>query len=235
MFGYGKHVLAVDDDQSAMQETALLLERVGFMVVQASDGLDALNDMQQQHVDAVVTDSHMLHLNGLERLAQSRVIRSDTPVIIVSKAPWDMSDIAMAHGAFAWVRKSSDPGILLIILALAVGGPGVGIPSRNETGRWIGQLAHRNKEEQIMGTGNVHADEAILNMLQRYDGLMIEDVIAGQPDFSWAQLFLAIDRLSRKHLIALYRVGPTYQIRSTNRAWTLGQDQHHEELAASHR
>ena len=86
-----------------------------------------------------------------------------------------------------------------------------------------------------MGTGNVHADEVILNMLQRYDGLMIEDVIAGQPDFSWAQLFLAIDRLSRKHLIALYRVGPTYQIRSTNRAWTLGQDQHHGELAASHR
>jgi CheY-like chemotaxis protein len=85
MFGYGKHVLVVDDDQSARQETAFLLERVGFMVVQASDGLDALNDMQQQHVDAVATDSHMLHLNGLERLAQSRVIRSDTPVIIVSK------------------------------------------------------------------------------------------------------------------------------------------------------
>ena len=235
MFGYGKHVLVVDDDQSARQETALLLERVGFMVVQASDGLDALNDMQQQHVDAVVTDSHMLHLNGLERLAQSRVIRSDTPVIIVSKAPWEMSEMETAHGAFAWIRKSSDPGILLMMLALAVGGPGVGIPARNGADWCVGQSAHRNKEEQIMGTGNVHADEAILNMLQRYDGLMMEDVIAGQPDFSWAQLFLAIDRLSRKHLIALHRVGLSYQIRSTNRAWTVGQDQYHEELAASHR
>ena len=235
MFGYGKHVLVVDDDQSARQETALLLERVGFMVVQASDGLDALNDMQLQHVDAVVTDSHTPNLNGFELLAQSRVIRSDTPVIIVSKAQWDMSEMATAHGAFAWIRKSSDPGILLMMLALAVGGPGVGIPVRNGAGWCVGQSAHRNKEDQIMGTGNVHADEAILNMLQRYDGLMMEDVIAGQPDFSWAQLFLAIDRLSRKHLIALYRVGQCYQIRLTNRAWTVGQDQRREELAASHR
>ena len=86
-----------------------------------------------------------------------------------------------------------------------------------------------------MGTGNVNADEAILKMLQRYDGLMMEDVIAGQPAFSWAQLFLAIDRLSRKHLIALYRVGLNYHIRLTNRAWTVGQDQRSEKLAASHR
>ena len=86
-----------------------------------------------------------------------------------------------------------------------------------------------------MGTGNVHVDEAILNMLQRSDGLMMEDVIAGQPDFSWAQLFLAIDRLSRKHLIALYRVGMNYQIRLTDREWTVGQDQHYEEVALSHR
>jgi PleD family two-component response regulator len=86
VFGYEKHVLVVNDDQSAGQETTLLLERVGFIVVQASDGLDALNDLQQQHFDAVVTDSHTSNLNGFELLAQSRVIRSDTPVIIVSKA-----------------------------------------------------------------------------------------------------------------------------------------------------
>ena len=235
MFGYGKHVLVVDDDQSARQETARLLERVGFMVVQASDSLDALRDMQQQHFDAVVTDFHMPYLNGLDFLAQSRVIRSDTPVIIVSKAPWEMSETATVHGAFAWVRKSSDPGLLLMMLALAVGGPGVGIPARNRAGWCVGQSAHWNKEEQIMVTGNVHVDEAILNMLQRSDGLMMEDVIAGQPDFSWAQLFLAIDRLSRKHLIALYRVGMNYQIRLTDREWTVGQDQHYEEVAVSHR
>ena len=77
-----------------------------------------------------------------------------------------------------------------------------------------------------MGTENVNADEAVLSMLQQYEGLMMEDLIAERPDFSWAQLFLAIDRLSRKNLITLHRVGLSYQIFLKNEAWTLGQVQH---------
>jgi hypothetical protein len=63
----------------------------------------------------------------------------------------------------------------------------------------------------------------------------MDDLIISQPDFSWAQLFLAIDRLSRKNLIAIRRVGLSYQIFPMNHALTLGQDLHHEESAASHR
>lgn len=85
-----------------------------------------------------------------------------------------------------------------------------------------------------MGTGTANADEAVLNTLQRYGVLMIEDLITAQPDFSWAQLFLAIDRLSRKNLVGLRRMGMTYQIRPMDHAWTLGQTRHHEAAAAHH-
>ena len=79
------------------------------------------------------------------------------------------------------------------------------------------------------------AEQAVLNMLQRYEVLMMEDLISVRSDFSWVQLFLAIDRLSRKNLIAVHRVGLSYQIRQINQEWTLGQRQHHEEPAAHHR
>ena len=85
-----------------------------------------------------------------------------------------------------------------------------------------------------MGTGNTDADEAILNMLQRYEVLMMDDLVIGRPDFSYAQLFLAIDRLSRKKVIALHRIGPSYQIRAMNQEWALCQDRQHEELVAQH-
>jgi hypothetical protein len=39
---------------------------------------------------------------------------------------------------------------------------------------------------------------------------MMDDLIISQLDFSWAQLFLAIDRLSRKNLIAILRVDLSY-------------------------
>jgi hypothetical protein len=86
-----------------------------------------------------------------------------------------------------------------------------------------------------MGTENADADEAILDMLQRYEVLTMDDLIITQPNFSWAQLFLAVDRLSRKNLLALRRIGLSYQIRRMNQALTLGQNQHHEEPAGSRR
>ena len=85
-----------------------------------------------------------------------------------------------------------------------------------------------------MGTGNMDADDAVLHMVQRYEVLMMEDLIIGRPDFSWAQLFLAVDRLSRKNLITLCRMGQSYQIRTINHAETLGQTYQHEQPAAHH-
>jgi two-component system chemotaxis response regulator CheY len=120
MIGYGKLVLVVDEVESERQETAFLLKQVGFTVVQACDGLEAFSEMQQQHFDAVVTDFHLPYLNGLELLAESRATWSDIPVIIVSKAQWDMSEMAATNGVFAWIRKSSSPSVLLSILAMAV-------------------------------------------------------------------------------------------------------------------
>ena len=119
MISYGKRVLVVDDDERERQETALMLEQAGFAVVQACDGLHALSEMQKRRFDVVVTDCHMPHLNGLDFLAQSRVIWSDTPVIIFSETRY-MSEMAAARGAFAWIRKSSDSSVLLNMLAVAV-------------------------------------------------------------------------------------------------------------------
>jgi hypothetical protein len=91
------------------------------------------------------------------------------------------------------------------------------------------------REGQAMSTANAEAEQAVLNMLRRYEVLMMEDLIIVRSDFSWAQLFLAIDRLSRKNVIALRRVGLSYQIRQISLEWTLGRGQQHEEPAAHHR
>ena len=120
MIGYGKRVLVVDDDERERQETALLLQQAGFMVVLADDGLLALSKMQQRRFDAVVTDFYMPNLNGLELAAQSRLLWPAIPVIIFSKGEWEMSEMATAQGAFGWIRKSSDPDILLSMLVLAM-------------------------------------------------------------------------------------------------------------------
>jgi hypothetical protein len=73
-----------------------------------------------------------------------------------------------------------------------------------------------------MATANAGADEAVLNILDRYRVLMLEDLITGRPDISFTQLALAIQRLSRTDVIAIRRVGLRYEIRLTNPVWPLG-------------
>ena len=60
-----------------------------------------------------------------------------------------------------------------------------------------------------------HSDteQAVLKMLQQHNVMMLDEVLmTGQPDFTWSEVFLAIDRLSRKQEIALSRRGSTYQL-----------------------
>ena len=53
-------------------------------MVQASDGVQALCEMEQRHVDVVVTDYHMPRLTGLDLLLQSHMTWPEIPVILFS-------------------------------------------------------------------------------------------------------------------------------------------------------
>lgn len=84
-----------------------------------------------------------------------------------------------------------------------------------------------------MSSEAMKAEEAVLNMLQRYEVLEMEDLIISRPDFSWAQLFLAVDRLSRMNVIVLSRSGLSYQLRLLPNSDHLGRPVGHEEAAIS--
>lgn len=78
-----------------------------------------------------------------------------------------------------------------------------------------------------MTTRQADTDRAILTLLQRYEVMRMDEILTvGQPDFTWNQVFLAIDRLSRQRLIMLYRVGLSYHITLMNHDWPLGEEQH---------
>ena len=64
-----------------------------------------------------------------------------------------------------------------------------------------------------MATRHSDTEQAVLKMLQQHTVMMLDEVLmTGQLDFTWSEVFLAIDRLSRKQEIALSRRGSTYQL-----------------------
>lgn len=82
-------VLIVDDEEHALDVGQRMVERLGFNVLTARDGLEGVETFKA-HADeivCIVMDITMPILDGATALEEIRTIRSDTPVILSSGYP----------------------------------------------------------------------------------------------------------------------------------------------------
>jgi len=79
-------ILIVEDDRSIRRYLEVILQRAGYSVVAAADGLEAMKAALTSSIDAVVTDAIMPHLNGYElcRFLRHHPKLSRLPVILLS-------------------------------------------------------------------------------------------------------------------------------------------------------
>lgn len=75
-------VLVVDDEPVLRLTFAVLLQRVGARVLVAGDGVEALQTLESQHVDVILTDKLMPKIGGLELLQELRERDVMTPAIL---------------------------------------------------------------------------------------------------------------------------------------------------------
>jgi two-component system cell cycle sensor histidine kinase/response regulator CckA len=82
----GLAILVVDDEAAVRRFAARVLERDGFGVLEAVDGLEALEMVRDQRVSvgAVVSDIVMPRMNGVELMDALSVTHPDLPVLLMS-------------------------------------------------------------------------------------------------------------------------------------------------------
>ena len=66
MSGTEKTILVADDETHILHVVSLKLRNAGFIVITARDGQEALELVQQNKPDLIITDYHMPQLSGLE-------------------------------------------------------------------------------------------------------------------------------------------------------------------------
>lgn len=107
VLGNGERILLVDDEAAVRRVTKRALERLGYVVVEAPDGLTAWEAFQQapDSVDLILTDLTMPGLTG-EVLAQRiRKERQDMPIILISGySESDGGGDEDADSSSSWVR-----------------------------------------------------------------------------------------------------------------------------------
>ena len=81
-----ERVLLVDDEAGVRETASKLMTRLGFQVLCAADGEQAiaLFRVQAPRIALVLLDLTMPHLDGVQTLAELRRIRPDVPVIVSS-------------------------------------------------------------------------------------------------------------------------------------------------------
>lgn len=115
-----KTILAVDDEPNMLRLLEISLRQAGYKPLTARDGREALQIIQAQHVDCVVTDLHMPHMSGLQLLKAIRGTAdavstqkiegyADLPVIIVTAQGEVKTAIdAMKNGAADYILRPFD-------------------------------------------------------------------------------------------------------------------------------
>ena len=78
------HILVVDDDKNTRLLFRAVLEEAGYTVSCASDGERALVVMDEEHIDLVVLDIMMPHMDGYEFTKTLRDTNNNLPILMVS-------------------------------------------------------------------------------------------------------------------------------------------------------
>ncbi|HWE03145.1 MAG TPA: sigma-54 dependent transcriptional regulator [Tepidisphaeraceae bacterium] len=103
-------ILVVDDQEMMRDSLAATLVREGHEVIAAGDGPMAVSRLSGPgRVDLLITDLKMPRMTGLELLAESRRIRPDTPVVLMTAFATVATAVeAMKLGAYDYIQKPFD-------------------------------------------------------------------------------------------------------------------------------
>ncbi len=113
-----KRILTVDDSGSVRALVSKTLRAAGFEVVEAVDGADALDKINDT-IDLVITDVNMPNIDGLELLARIRArddIRFMPVLVLTTESQRDKRELAIKAGATGWIVKPFEPQNLVAIV-----------------------------------------------------------------------------------------------------------------------
>lgn len=103
-----KKVLVVDDSETIRRHVAEALTRVGYTVIEASDGAAGLQRVAQHDFAIIILDVNMPLLNGLEmleRLTQDPKSAGIPVLMLTTEEQRSMIEHARKNGAKAWLIK----------------------------------------------------------------------------------------------------------------------------------
>lgn len=109
-------VLVVDDEEPLRKLIIALLSKQGHQCITASNGVEALNKVNQERFDAVIADIVMPEMNGITLTKELLSLYPNLPIMIMTGYSKEYpTELAITAGARDFIEKpfSSNDGFIL--------------------------------------------------------------------------------------------------------------------------
>jgi DNA-binding NtrC family response regulator len=100
------HLMVVDDEEIALRNLQHVMEKEGYRVTATQSGAHAIQLMEGNRFDVVLTDLRMEGVDGMDVLRKSQELQPDAEVIFITGYATAESAVqALKHGAFYYIAK----------------------------------------------------------------------------------------------------------------------------------
>jgi two-component system chemotaxis response regulator CheY len=111
--------LIVDDSPTMRQMVSFTLREANFDVLEAENGQDALNKVQGQKFDLILTDLNMPVMDGITFIRNARGLAATkyVPILMLTtESQAEKKSEGKTAGATGWIVKPFDPPKLLAVI-----------------------------------------------------------------------------------------------------------------------
>ena len=99
-------ILIIDDEEKIRSVLSKIVDQLDLIPLTARDGLEALNLLQSEKIDLIITDLMMPQMDGLTFIVKSREINPRIPIAVISGyGDVKNATLALTRGAFNFITK----------------------------------------------------------------------------------------------------------------------------------
>ncbi|MCB9643715.1 MAG: sigma-54-dependent Fis family transcriptional regulator [Myxococcales bacterium] len=114
-------VLVVDDERGMRRVLCAMLEKKGYFVHTAADGLEAVSILAERPIAVLITDIKMPNMDGMALLDHVLVHHPHIPTIVITAhGTVDNAVVALKKGAFDYITKPFDINEMQLVVEKAL-------------------------------------------------------------------------------------------------------------------
>ena len=117
----GVTILAVDDDNKCRLLIELQLKKMGFNILLAGNGVEALEILGNNHIDLIISDQMMPKMDGITFLKEVKLKYGDIPFIMITAyGSVQKAVTSIKEGAYDYIQKPYKDDELFAVIRRAL-------------------------------------------------------------------------------------------------------------------